>query len=249
MTATRAGPASRLANGSSGTPRSGASPPRQGPGSGRRTVASKRPRPLPGHRRRRIPVRAGPRRGLGDAGRPWARPASSSWAAAGACAGRRRHGRDITDRGPPADEGGGAPASRSAALPARPWPSTDRPGRNSDPHGSLRHAARRAPAASPAAPAAPARPRAPAAPAAHGGGAAQSRGGFRRTGGSAGSRGGGGGPGRRRTGHPRCRRPGPRSVPSRPRSPAPRACAASRRAQSWKVGQTGNALDRQYASW
>ena len=31
--------------------------------------------------------------------------------------------------------------------------------------------------------------------------------------------------------------------------PAPRACAASRRAQSWNVGQTGNALDRQYASW
>ena len=29
------------------------------------------------------------------------------------------------------------------------------------------------------------------------------------------------------------------------RSPSPRACAASRRAQSWNVGQTGNALDRQ----
>jgi hypothetical protein len=28
-------------------------------------------------------------------------------------------------------------------------------------------------------------------------------------------------------------------------SPSPRACAASRRAQSWKVGQTGKALDRQ----
>ena len=31
--------------------------------------------------------------------------------------------------------------------------------------------------------------------------------------------------------------------------PSPRACAASRRAQSWNVGQTGKALDRQYASW
>ena len=28
-----------------------------------------------------------------------------------------------------------------------------------------------------------------------------------------------------------------------------RACAASRRAQAWNVGQTGNALERQYASW
>ena len=42
-----------------------------------------------------------------------------------------------------------------------------------------------------------------------------------------------------------------------PAAPAPaaaadasaRACAASRRAHSWNVGQTGNALDRQYASW
>src|SRR5262249_22500694 len=31
--------------------------------------------------------------------------------------------------------------------------------------------------------------------------------------------------------------------------PAARACAASRRAQSWNVGHTGNALERQYASW
>ena len=30
---------------------------------------------------------------------------------------------------------------------------------------------------------------------------------------------------------------------------ASRARAASRRAQSWNVGQTGNALERQYASW
>ena len=29
----------------------------------------------------------------------------------------------------------------------------------------------------------------------------------------------------------------------------PLARAASRRAQSWNVGQTGNALERQYASW
>ena len=36
---------------------------------------------------------------------------------------------------------------------------------------------------------------------------------------------------------------------ARGRSPSPRACAASRRAQSWNVGQTGNALERQYASW
>ena len=42
--------------------------------------------------------------------------------------------------GPPAEEGGGAPASRSAALPARPWPSTDRLARNSDPLGRIRHA-------------------------------------------------------------------------------------------------------------
>ena len=54
---------------------------------------------------------------------------------------------------------------------------------------------------------------------------------------------------RRCRGRRRGRRRRPRSGPSRRRSPPPRACAASRRAQSWKVGQTGNALDRQYASW
>ena len=31
--------------------------------------------------------------------------------------------------------------------------------------------------------------------------------------------------------------------------PPARACAASRRAHSWNVGQTGKALERQYASW
>ena len=41
------------------------------------------------------------------------------------------------------------------------------------------------------------------------------------------------------------------AVAAAPRDGAaePRACAASRRAQSWNVGQTGKALERQYASW
>ena len=46
--------------------------------------------------------------------------------------------------------------------------------------------------------------------------------------------------------------PRPRDGDRRPlgrRSAARDACAASRRAQSWKVGQTGNARERQYASW
>ncbi len=74
--------------------------------------------------------------------------------------------------------GGGPPASWSAALPARPRPSTDLLASSSDPSG-LDPAARLVLAA----------------PVAHGGGAAQSRGGLRRTGGSSGGA-AGGGPGR-----------------------------------------------------
>ena len=138
--------------------------------------------------------------------------------------------------------GGGAPASRSAALPARPWPSVVRV------QEELGRRRLRGPGADSAGARCTGSARgAPAAPAAHGGGAAQSRGGFRRTGGSVGSGGGGG---------PSSSRPSSMAAAAgtalgavSARSPAPRACAASRRAQSWNVGQTGNALDRQYASW
>ena len=77
---------------------------------------------------------------------------------------------ELPDVDPPADAGGGPPASRSAGLPARPWPSTALAARNSL-------------ATSGGAPAVPGLDPAPV-PLAHGGGAAQSRGGFRRTGGS-----------------------------------------------------------------
>ena len=133
-----------------------------------------------------------------------------------------------------------AAASRSAALPARPWPSTVRPASRSAPGVGCR-AARRARLRGPR------RRRRPVARrVAH----------DRRLAWTAGRR-RSGVPGRRRcrasssmawrsSGARRPRRP---SAAVSARSPAPRACAASRRAQSWNVGQTGNALDRQYASW
>ena len=142
-------------------------------------------------------------------------------------------------------------ASRSAGLPARPRPSWPRRPRKSIASSSSSMA------------------RAPAAPipVAHGGGAAQSRGGFRRGVDSTGPSGAGfeprhssaesppASPGRAvDAAYPAAAavaapdvaapRPGPASA-----SPAARARADSRRAQSWNVGHTGNALERQYASW
>lgn len=160
----------------------------------------------------------------------------------------------------PPDVGNGPPAMRSAALPARPAPSVARRARNS---GVLASSVPR-----PLLPAAPA----PIALVAHGGGAAQSRGGLRWA--SASSTGDPGGPGRAlsfASGGPCCvatkaaeavasaagrssaadadATAADADASTAGRSSAPRACAASRRAQSWNVGQTGNALDRQYASW
>jgi hypothetical protein len=145
-------------------------------------------------------------------------------------------------------------ARRSAALPARPRPSSGT--------GLCSGSSPRRPPGSVAPPAA-APPAAPAAPAAHGGGAAQSRGGFRRGRSSMGtSR---GAPHTSSFGSSPSPGPSPSAGSSSgasdpaaliPAAEAPaagtwpgRACAASRRAQSWNVGQTGNADERQYASW
>ena len=182
---------------------------------------------------------------------PTSRASSGSAGAEGAFDGTPETGGRIST-------GGGPPASRSAALPARPWPSEPRLARKSG--ASPGDPARLA--VSPAAPVAPATPVAPAAPdepPAHGGGAAQSRGGFRRASSSSASR------------SEAPASPGPSSearaastsatgleaeatmappTPASPTVPATdRACAASRRAQAWNVGQTGKALERQYASW
>lgn len=135
-------------------------------------------------------------------------------------------------------------ARRSAALPASPWPSPE-PLKAS---GCSSRGPR--PAAAAAA--------APPGPDAHGGGAAQSRGGFLR--GRSSRRGSEAGLLHRSSASS--------SAPSGPSAvaliPAPTAaaaassstgawpgvaCAASRRAQSWNVGHTGNADERQYASW
>ena len=131
----------------------------------------------------------------------------------------------------------GSPGSPALCRPRR-WPPAARARR------------RRPPAAAPA-------------PVAHGGGAAQSRGGLRR--------------GRSSIGRSSAARPDRPGIDGRavaaigragvraerrhavpPRPPLRRrrplgtrrsACAASRRAHSWNVGQTGKALERQYASW
>ena len=153
--------------------------------------------------------------------------------------------------------GGGPPASRSAPLPASPRPSELRLARKSggSPDDTERLAATAATAA---------------APGAQGGGAAQSRGGFRDTGSSSESSGGSAGSSPTSSAQG-CGSPsGPGSAapvgapaddaaapvgapaddpPADDVSAADRACAASRRAQAWNVGQTGNALERQYASW
>src|SRR5512146_12456 len=191
------------------------------------------------------------------------RPTRSASSASGGAAALGTPPLTCTDDGTSAsgDVAGPPDARRSAALPARPRPSSARPARKCG-----------APAASP--PPRPSTVRRAAEPAdppdAQGGGAAQSRGGLRRIVGSSddatlapapwddtASR------------SPTSSSSTPSSVsaagsgagawsaPARGiavgagagRSPSPRAWAASRRAQSWKVGQTGKALDRQYASW
>ena len=199
---------------------------------------------------RRTPCRAGRRRtgfaaAAGSAAPRrawrWTSPASSSSGRSPALRPPMRTRRPPRDHGRPR-RGPRRPPARSAALPARPWPSTvrPRPSRSAPGVGRLPEPARR--------------PRLVA----HGGGAAQSRGGLRLDRAAS--------AGRRRPARvgvlvDSCRRwsstawrssgrPRPRRGRGRlGRSPAPRACAASRRAQSWNVGQTGNALDRQYASW
>jgi len=145
------------------------------------------------------------------------------------------------------------PARRSAGLPARPCPSGGRVAEVPDEAASPVEPADD-PAAPPpipagepldrAAPPAPALPPALAAPAAQGGGAAQSRGGFRVTGGSSRSTLSGSSAGSSMT-DPTLDDDAIAVGAVSGRSPTPRAWAASRRAQSWKVGQTGNALERQ----
>ena len=163
-------------------------------------------------------------RGGDAAGPPWTRPARSSSAELAAAPA------PDADQAAAGAAGSGPPASRSAALPASPWPST------------ARLASRSAAATAPA-PVALVRP-GPAPPVAHGGGAAQSRGGLRCTGGSSVAGCGGASPSMSST------------LPIGPgdgtavgavsgRSPTPRVWAASRLAQSWNVGHTGKALDRQ----
>ena len=192
----------------------------------------------------------------------------------GRCAAFRRLPRRLDERIAAGDAIGRAacePTRLALGEEVRRWRRAGRPGARSggDP----------APPAAPA-PAAPA----PAAlapalipgPVAHGGGAAQSRGGFRRGGNGAGpsSRSAcetGGGPCHSAAGsapdraasspsggRPACVSwrcssacdsetvaPGGGTADPTP----PRVRAASRWAQSWKVGHTANALDRQYASW
>src|SRR5262249_12473649 len=138
--------------------------------------------------------------------------------------------------------GGAPPASWSAALPARPWPgSADRLPRNGG--GST----------------SPAPFDAPSPEASHGGGADQSRGGLRWTGGCSGP-GVAAGVGTRSSRASRsppsaCSAAAATAAVAAPAAAAglagelPLARAASRRAQSWNVGQTGKALERQYASW
>ena len=99
---------------------------------------------------------------------------------------------------------------------------------------------------------------APPDPDAHGGGAAQSRGGLRRGRSSMGGSGwgwlhrsSGASSSASPTAAPTAAPAAPAAAGSAPSSSATApgtACAASRRAQSWNVGQTGNAEERQYAS-
>src|SRR5829696_3005637 len=152
---------------------------------------------------------------------------------------------------------GSGPARRSAALPAsprpsggisRPAPPAATPAPNAAADRAASDAASSPPAAIPAAPPPPDAAAAPAPPAApaHGGGAAQSRGWFRRAPSpsiSSSTR----YPSRSSGGIGRLM--GGSGSTSRVVAAAGRAAAASRLAQSWKVGQTGNAEDRQYASW
>jgi hypothetical protein len=196
--------------------------------------------------------------------------ASSSSPAGGGTRGTTRSGAESRSYGSgtaPRGSSWSGPASRSAALPARPRAplphssgrgATGRPPPRSGerdgtpgvsasgPQRALEAAALPAPAAAP--PAANPVPGSSRSSPIQGGGAAQSRccarrggmgGGVSVSDGRLGSRSAG------RIGRLR----GGSSVGGRSAGGAGRAAAASRRAQSWNVGHTGKADDRQYASW